>query len=431
MMFDDAKQLIDFDQRHVWHPYSSMVNRPRMLPVVSASGVRLRLADGRELVDGMASWWSAIHGYNHPELNQAVHQQVDVMAHVMFGGLTHPRAAELSHRLLSVAPPAMDTVFLADSGSVAVEVAIKLAMQYWQARGLPAKQRLMTVRRGYHGDTTGAMSVCDPQRGMHHLFSHALPDQLFADAPTCRFGEKCSAAQIDSLAEMLRTHRDELAAVILEPIVQGAGGMRFYSADYLSRVRQLCEDCEVLLILDEIATGFGRTGKYFASEHAGVSADILCVGKALTGGYMTQSATLTTREVSDTISGDGSGIFMHGPTFMANPLACAVASASLQILESGVWRTQVAQIERVLEEELAPCSDVHGVADVRVLGGIGVIEFHQPIDVPKAQAIFVGEGVWLRPFGNLLYTMPPYIIEESDLRQVASAMRRVTESTPF
>lgn len=399
-----------------------------MLPVVSANGVRLRLADGRELIDGMSSWWSAIHGYNHPQLNQAVHDQVEIMSHVMFGGLTHPCAVELTQRLLAVAPAAMKTVFLADSGSVSVEVAIKMAMQYWQSKGEPSKQRLLTVRHGYHGDTMGAMSVCDPEQGMHHRFAQTLPKQLFVDAPSCRFGESCSTTQIDHVANLLRTHQDEIAAVILEPIVQGAGGMWFYSADYLSQIRAICDEFQMLLILDEIATGFGRTGKYFASEHAAVSADIMCVGKALTGGYMTLAATLTTPDVSDTISANGRGIFMHGPTFMANPLACAVASANLQILESGAWRKQVSRLEGILSEELSPCQTAPGVADVRVLGGIGVVEFEQPIDVPKAQTVFVRDNVWLRPFGKLLYTMPPYVIEEADLRQVTVAMRNVVDT---
>ena len=417
--------LVDFDRAHIWHPYSSMIDRMPMLPIHSATGVRIRLTDGRELIDGMSSWWSAIHGYNHAALNAAVHEQLAKMSHVMFGGLTHEPAVTLARQLVAVTPAPLQTVFFADSGSVSVEVAIKMAWQYWQAVGQPHKTRLLTVRNGYHGDTFAAMSVCDPVNGMHDLFSGVLPRQLFADAPQCGFSQRWHDDDIQSFQRLIAEHHGEIAAVILEPIVQGAGGMRMYSPEYLRRVRQLCDEYDVLLILDEIATGFGRTGEYFASEHAGVSPDIMCVGKALTGGYLTLAATLTTRRISDGISQQGCGTFMHGPTFMANPTACAVASANLELLSSGAWRKQVSGIESVLQHELEPCRTLSAVHDVRVLGAIGVIELREPVDLRVVQPKLVAKGVWLRPFGRLIYTMPPFVIEMDDLREVTAAMREV------
>jgi adenosylmethionine---8-amino-7-oxononanoate aminotransferase len=355
-----------------------------------------------------------------------VTDQLASMAHVMFGGLTHRPAAQLAAHLLDLAPPGLEHVFFADSGSVSVEVAIKMAMQYWQAQGMPSRHRLLTIRGGYHGDTFGAMAVCDPVTGMHHLFSHVLPQHVFAEAPHARTDAEWTEADIADFRHKIEAHVHELAAVILEPVVQGAGGMRFYAPEFLRQVRQLCDAHGVLLICDEIATGFGRTGRMFACEHAGITPDILCVGKALTGGYMTLAATLVTPKVCGGIHVDGSGVLMHGPTFMANALACAVAEASLTLLESGRWRQQVAAIETQLHEELAPARDLAAVADVRVLGAIGVIEMQAPIDMTRAQQTLVEHGVWLRPFGRLLYTMPPYVIEAQDLSQVTTAMLDVS-----
>jgi len=413
---------LDFERQHVWHPYASMHDPLPAYAVASADGVRLQMEDGRTLIDGMASWWCAIHGYNHPMLNAAVTDQLASMAHVMFGGLTHRPAAKLAAHLLDLAPPGLEHVFFADSGSVSVEVAIKMAMQYWQAQGMPSRHRLLTIRGGYHGDTFGAMAVCDPVTGMHHLFSDVLPRHVFAEPPHARTDDAWTETDIADFRDKIEAHAHELAAVILEPVVQGAGGMRFYAPEFLRQVRTLCDAHGVLLIADEIATGFGRTGRMFACEHAGITPDILCVGKALTGGYMTLAATLVTPKVCDGIHADGSGVLMHGPTFMANALACAVAEASLTLLESGPWQQRVAAIEAQMHEELTPASDLAGVADVRVLGAIGVIEMQAPIDMARAQQTLVGRGVWLRPFGRLLYTMPPYVIEPGDLSQVTAAM---------
>ncbi len=414
-----------FDRAHVWHPYSAPGADQPVYPVESAHGVRLRLADGRELIDGMASWWCAIHGYNHPVLNAAIEAQLRDMAHVMFGGLTHRPAVELVRLLVELTPQPLQVVFLADSGSVSVEVAMKLAMQYWQARGVPGKTRFITPRSGYHGDTLGAMSVCDPVTGMHSLFAGVLSQQVFIDAPACAFDAPCTEADIAPLAVALERHAHEAAALILEPVVQGAGGMRFYSPGYLQRARELCDAHGVLLIADEIATGFGRSGRLFACEHATISPDILCLGKALTGGYLTLAATLTTQAVAEAIRAAPPGVFMHGPTFMGNPLACAVALASVRLLLESPWQQRIRVIEAGLRTGLQPCTAFPHVRDVRVLGAIGVVELHVPVDMKVVQPWFVERGVWVRPFGRLVYLMPPYIIGTEDLAALTQAVVEV------
>lgn len=424
----DHDQILALDNSIIWHPYSSIGSGLPIYPVASANGVRIHLCDGRELIDGMSSWWSAIHGYNHPVMNQAVSQQLEAMSHVMFGGLTHQPAVELASKLVELTPKPLQTVFFADSGSVSVEVAMKMAIQYWYSNKQPEKDMFLTIHNGYHGDTFGAMSVCDPVSGMHSIFSGVLAQQLFVDSPICGFGEPCRNSDIAPLAKQLEQNHQQIAAVILEPIVQGAGGMRFYSADYLKQVRELCDKHNVLLILDEIATGFGRTGKMFACEYAGISPDIMCVGKALTGGYITLAATLTTREISESISSGEPGVFMHGPTFMANPLACTAGLASLRLLIESPWHLRVTRIEMGLRQGLEPCRDLDQVADVRVLGAIGVVEMKRPVDIKTIQPALVESGVWVRPFGKLVYLMPPYIINEKDLRKLTSAVRDVVST---
>ncbi len=420
----DWDALLKFDRAHVWHPYAPLKDAPPVYPVRAARGVRLELADGRTVIDGMASWWCAIHGYRVPELDRAVQGQLEAMAHVMFGGLTHEPAVRLAERLLEIAPGDFEAVFFADSGSVSVEVAIKMALQYWQAAGRPGRRRLLTIRHGYHGDTFAAMSVCDPVTGMHHLFRGVLPEQIFAEAPSARTDAEFGEQDIADFRDKLERHADEIAAVILEPIVQGAGGMRFYAPEFLRRVRALCDAHQVLLILDEIATGFGRTGTLFACEQAGIAPDILCVGKALTGGYMTLAAVLANRRVVEGIHA-GAGVLMHGPTFMANPLACSVALASIDLLLGSPWRERIRNIERGLARGLAGLRDAPGVRDVRVLGAIGVVEMERPVDVPAVQRRLIELGVWLRPFGRLLYTMPPYVIAPDELDQLTGAMGTV------
>jgi adenosylmethionine-8-amino-7-oxononanoate aminotransferase len=399
-----------------------MVEPLPVLPVAAAAGVRLRLEDGRELIDGMSSWWAAIHGYNHPVLNAAACEQVSRMAHVMFGGLTHRPAVALAEQLVRIAPAGLESVFFCDSGSVSVEVAIKMALQYWIALGRPEKNRLLTIRGGYHGDTFGAMAVCDPVTGMHGMFRSHLTPHLFADRPRCRFDGPWDEGDLDSFRKLIETHHAQISAVILEPVLQGAGGMWAYHPEYLRGVGRLCRQYDVLLILDEIATGFGRTGRLFAAEHTGAQPDILCLGKALTGGYLSLAATLSRREVSETISAGGAGIFMHGPTFMANPLACAVALASVKLLLASDFQARVREMEAQMARELAPCRDLPQVADVRTIGAVGVVELRRPVEMRRITRRFVARGVWLRPFGRLVYIMPPYIIGSDDLTRLTTAM---------
>ncbi len=422
---DDWVAGADFDRMHLWHPYASMQDPAPAYPVVAAQGVRLTLADGRTVIDGMASWWAVIHGYNHPLLNAALAGQLDQFAHVMFGGLTHAAAVGLGRRLVALTPTGLDRVFFADSGSVAIEVALKMAVQYWQARDRPCKHRFVALAGGYHGDTLGAMSVSDPVTGMHQLYADMIPRQMFAPRPACRFGETWQPADADALEHLLARHHGEIAAVVLEPVVQGAGGMWFYHPEYVRTARALCDRYDVLLIADEIATGLGRTGRFWACDHAGVRPDILCIGKALTGGYMSLAAAITTEAVAGAIGQGGAGRLMHGPTFMANPLACAVAAASLDLLAASAWPARIAALEEQLRVELAPARSVGAVADVRVLGGIGVVETREPVDVRRVTGQLVEAGVWLRPFGRLLYLMPPYVMTADDLSQVTSAMVEV------
>lgn len=420
---------LSFDARHIWHPYTSVKQPSVMHEVKSASGVRLTLADGRQVIDGMSSWWSAIHGYNHPRLNEAAKAQIDEMAHVMFGGLTHEPAVELARRLVDMTDESLDYVFLADSGSVSVEVAIKMAIQHFSAQGRQQKSRLLSLRNGYHGDTFGAMAVCDPVNGMHSRFENVLPGHLFAPSPSCRHDDNFRDTDIAEIRALIENHHHELAAVILEPLVQGAGGMRFYCGQYLREIRALCDQYDLLLIFDEIATGFGRTGSLFAYEAAGVVPDILCLGKALTGGYMTLAATLCNDRVVDGIAADGQGVLMHGPTFMGNPLACRVASASIDELMASDWRAKVTAIEQQLNTELTPLNDHALVSDVRIKGAIGVVELQHSLndDMDWLPGFIIEQGVWIRPFGHMIYIMPPYIITPSELQQLTAAIAAIVE----
>lgn len=417
--------LLRLDRAHVWHPYTNFNQPGSITPISHAQGVELHLADGRVLIDGMSSWWSTLHGYNHPVLNQAVIDQLGKMAHVMFAGITHEPAVKLASTLAKITPAGLNKVFFSDSGSVAVEIALKMAIQYWHAQGQPQRTTFLTLKRGYHGDTFGAMSVCDPHSGMHHLFHHSLAHHLFADAPACKFDEPFQESHIGKFAQLIQQHRQKIAAVIVEPIVQGAGGMRFYSPDYLRRVRELCDKHQILLIVDEVATGFGRTGKLFACEYAGISPDIMCLGKAMSAGYITLAATLCNDKVSNGISSGENPAFMHGPTYMANPLACAVANASIDLLLNSNWQEKVAAISQQLREELAPCKEFSYVTDVRVLGAIGVVELADDIDTSKLLPLFVEHGVWIRPFGKIVYLMPPFVINSEQLSRLTSAVLKV------
>jgi len=426
---NNSTSNIEFDKRHIWHPYTSSHSPLPCYEVVHAKGVHLELASGETVVDGMSSWWAAIHGYNHPALNKAAHEQIDKFSHVMFGGITHQPAIDLCRTLIDITPKGLNRVFLADSGSVSVEVAIKMAMQYWACQGRMEKNKLLAPRNGYHGDTFAAMSVCDPVNGMHSLFKNTLIEHYFAPAPQTQFGQAWNPDDIAPMRDILESHHNSIAALILEPVVQGAGGMRLYHPEYLRACRQLCDEFDVLLICDEIATGFGRTGKLFACNHVDISPDIMCLGKAITGGYMTLAATLCSDEVAQGVCEGSPGVFMHGPTFMGNPLACAVANASIATLLERNWQGEVSSIYQQLSAELSPLRQHSAVADVRTLGAIGVVEMKQAVDVAAIQKVFIKHGAWIRPFGKLIYVMPPFICEPAHISTLCNAIKAGIEAS--
>lgn len=427
----NEEKLLELDRQHVWHPYSSPFASTPIFPIDHANGVHLYTSDGTQLIDGMSSWWSTIHGYNHPALNNALLEQSKKMSHVMFGGLTHEPAVSLCKKLAEISPEDLEHVFLSDSGSVSVEVAMKMAVQYWRGKegneNTHSRTKFLALRKGYHGDTLGAMSVCDPVTGMHQIFKGYLQENIFAPEPQCDFHAACSDEEFETFKQLAVQHQKDIAAVILEPIVQGAGGMRFYSPEFLQRVRTLCNELNLLLIADEIATGFGRTGKLFACEHANISPDIMCLGKSLTGGYMTLAATLCTPKVAEQVCKVESGVFMHGPTFMGNPLACAVANASIDLLTENDWQSNISRIEKGLHKGLSSCKTLNKVKEVRILGAIGVIELHNPVDMARIQPLFVEHGIWIRPFGKLVYTMPAFIISNEELEKLCRQIFTVLE----